>query len=352
MRVWILAAGIILLLSLSTIHSPQPYEFPDLLHFPAMPESEFNPVSIAGVDLGRHLFYDPVLSRDSSISCSSCHKQESAFSDSNVQFSKGIDNQLTRRNTMPLFNLAWYPALFWDGRVTTLEEQVFHPVMDEREMDITWSAASARLAKNEFYKPKFIAAFGSHVVDSTRISLAIAQFLRTLISHKSKYDRVLAGHDYFTEDEYAGFLHMNDMTKGDCLHCHTSDADALGTIRSFSNNGLDSINNPKLFKDKGLGEHTLNPLDNGKFKIPSLRNVALTAPYMHDGRFRTLEAVIDFYSEGVHESANIDSKMGSARRGGVYLTEMEKCEILAFLHTFTDSVFITSPEHGNPFIKH
>jgi cytochrome c peroxidase len=139
------------------------------------------------------------------------------------------------------------------------------------------------------------------------------------------------------------------MTKGDCLHCHTTDANALGTTGAFSNNGLDNIQDAKLYKDKGLGRHSGKINDYGKFKTPSLRNIMLTAPYMHDGRFATIEEVLDFYSEGVQKSINIDSKMGLAHQGGVRLTKTEKMQIIAFLHTLTDSAFITNPNHSNPF---
>jgi cytochrome c peroxidase len=181
------------------------------------------------------------------------------------------------------------------------------------------------------------------------IAKAIGQFLRTLISYQSKFDRSLAGKEHLGKDEFEGLVLMNDMTKGDCLHCHTTDSDMLGTIRTFSNNGLDNINDPMQYPDKGLGGITGNPADYGKFRIPSLRNVALTAPYMHDGRFATLEEVMDFYSEGVHQSVNIDSKMGLAHQGGVRLTPDEKRKIIAFLNALTDSVFIRNPEFSNPF---
>ncbi|MFN4233263.1 MAG: cytochrome-c peroxidase [Bacteroidia bacterium] len=314
-----------------------------------MPQSPENPVTIEGADLGRHLFYDPILSKNYNMSCATCHKQEKAFSDAPNAFTKGNNGVLTKRNTMPLFNLAWYPSFFWDGRAASIEEQVFHPVRDLNEMNLNWKDATNRINRSKFYKQKFKLAFPNQEIDSVLISRAIGQFLRTLISNNSKFDRVLAGEDYLDKDEFAGLILMNDMTKGDCLHCHTSDADALGTTGLFSNNGLDNIKDPKMYKDKGLGGYTNNENDNGKFKIPSLRNVAVTAPYMHDGRFVTLEEVLDFYSEGVKTSVNIDSKMGLAHQGGVRLTKEEKKQIIAFLKTLTDSTFITNPNFGNPF---
>lgn len=308
-----------------------------------------NPVTVEGADLGRHLFYDPILSLNKDRSCATCHRMEKAFSDSPNALTKGNKGVLTNRNTMPLFNLAWYSSFFWDGRAATIEEQVFHPVRNPDEMNLTWEDATKRVKKNKFYKQKFKLAFGNQEIDSLLISKAIGQFLRTLISNQSKFDSVLAGMVHLDKDEFAGLVLMNDMTKGDCLHCHTTDADALGTTGLFSNNGLDHVEDPKLYKDKGLGGHTRKVSDYGKFKIPSLRNVAVTGPYMHDGRFQTLEEVLDFYSEGVQTSVNIDSKMGFAHQGGSRLTAVEKKQIIAFLKTLTDSTFLTNPDFSNPF---
>lgn len=344
-----LFSGFILIFAFSAIQTPTPYEFPELKFLPQMPQSTDNPVTIEGADLGRHLFYDPILSYNNKMSCATCHRQETAFSDAPNALTKGNNDILTKRNTMPLFNLAWYPSFFWDGRASSIEGQLFHPVRDSNEMNLQWTEAVKRIMNNKFYRPKFKAAFGNQEIDSVLISKAIGQFLRTLLSYQSKFDSVLAGNNYLNKDEYQGLVLMNDMTKGDCLHCHTTDADALGTTRTFSNNGLDPISDPTKYKDKGLGGFTNNINDNGKFKIPSLRNIAVTAPYMHDGRFATLEEVLDFYSEGVKHSANIDSKMGLVHQGGVRLTKDEKHKIVAFLKTLTDSTFITNLDFSNPF---
>ena len=340
----------LLLGSFSVEQFTSPYQFPELHLFPQMPLSSTNPVTKEGVDLGRHLFYDPILSYDSTLSCAGCHRQEVAFSDAPNLFSKGSNGSPVKRNSLPLFNLAWYPSLFWDGKAVSIEDQVFHPVRRKDEMNLKWKVAENRIAQSDFYKEKFKAAFGDQTIDSNLIAKAIAQFERTLISHNSKYDMVLKGKAYFTEDEYQGFVLMNDQTKGDCLHCHTTDADPLGTTLKFSNNGLDSIKDPYKYVDKGLGEVTGKVTDFGKFKIPSLRNVAITPPYMHDGRFYTLREVLDFYSTGVNVSVNIDSKMGFAHGGGTHLSSEEKKQIIAFLKTLTDSVFITNPAFSNPFL--
>jgi len=328
-----------------------PYKFPELKYFPKMPVAATNPVTVEGVNLGRHLFYEPILSIDSSMSCASCHHQKYSFSDSPNAFSKGRNGATMKRNTMPLFNLAWYPAFFWDGRATSIEEQVFHPVRTYNEMNLQWSIAADRLEKSKFYKPLFTQAFGKQKIDSVQISNAIAQFSRTLISYQSKYDQVLNGKAYFTKDEYDGFVLVNDQTKGDCIHCHITDGDVLGTTLVFSNNGLDSIYNPLEYRDKGRGAVTGKTTDNGKFIVPSLRNLAFTAPYMHDGRFKTLEDVLEFYTSGVKLSANVDSKMEYAHQGGTKLSGEEKKKIIAFLLTLSDSSFISNPEFSNPFDK-
>jgi cytochrome c peroxidase len=329
--------------------SGTPYEFPPLPLFPVMPLSSDNPVTAEGAMLGRYLFYDPLLSADSTLFCGSCHHQASAFSDAPKAFSTGTTGAELRRNTMPLFNLAWYPAFFWDGRAGSIEQQVFHPVREADEMGLPWSEAAERVGRSAFYGPLFAEAFGNPEVDSVRIAKAIAQFLRTLLSYRSKYDRVLAGESYFTEDEYDGFVLVNDQTRGGCLHCHTTDGAVLGTNLAFSNNGLDPVSDPSDYRDKGRGAVTGKVTDNGKFMVPSLRNLAYTAPYMHDGRFKTLAEVMEFYSTGVQASANLDPKMGPTHhRGGAELTAEEKRKMIAFLLTLSDSAFVTDAAFSDP----
>jgi len=320
-----------------------PYKFEKIDHFPKMPTNVNNPVTIEGVKLGRFLFYDSILSKDYSMSCASCHQQKFAFADS-VSFSKGITNNNLSRNTMPLYNLAWYPKMFWDGRASTIEEQVFFPVRAHNEMDLNWIEAEHRIKNSTFYKPLFLNAFGDKKIDSILISKAIAQFERTLISNNSKFDRVLEGKDYLSPEEYEGYGLVNDQTKGGCLHCHITDGNGLGTNLEFSNNGLD-----KSVTDKGLFNVTKSEKDKGSFKIPSLRNLAFTAPYMHDGRFNSLEEVLDFYSENVQPNLYIDSKMTFAHQGGNHLSSDEKRKIILFLNTLNDSVFIQNNNYSNPF---
>lgn len=330
-------------------HGPTPYIFPKPIGFPDMPVSASDPVTVEGARLGRYLFYDPALSADGKLSCAGCHRQEHAFSDAPQRFSAGSNGVRMSRNTMPLFNLAWYPAMFWDGRATSIEEQITFPLQAHDEMDMQWAEACDRIRGKPRYNKLFAEAFGDAAVDSTRITMAIAQFLRTLISYRSKYDRALAGKAYFTAQEYEGYVLMNDQTKGACLHCHTTDSDALGTTLNFSNNGLDATADPGNYADRGHGAATGRSTDNGLFRIPSLRNVALTPPYMHDGRFQTLEEVLDFYSGGVQPCANLDPKMELTHQGGASLTAKEKRCIIAFLYTLSDSAFVSDPKFSDPF---
>jgi cytochrome c peroxidase len=343
--------GIIFLFAVAfkSAQKPELYTFPDLKFFPEIPAVPGNPTTVEGVELGRYLFYDTILSIDNTLSCGSCHRQAAAFSDAPKAFSKGINGKAVNRNTLPLFNLVWSPNFFWDGRAGSIEAQVFHPVRTENEMNLTWSKAVERVSNSKFYKKKFRAAFGDVPIDSVLITKAIAQFERTLISHNSRYDQVLNGKAYFTKEEFEGYELVNNMTRGNCLQCHPTDGNAMSTTFIFSNNGLDSVADINAYKDKGRGAITGMAADNGKFKVPSLRNIALTAPYMHDGRFATLEDVLDFYSNGIHYSPTIDPDMANAHAHGVTLTADEKKKMLAFLHTLTDSVFIVDPAFRDPY---
>jgi cytochrome c peroxidase len=346
----LIIAVIFLSFTLETVNTTA-YKFPQLRYFPEMPVNTGNPVTVEGADLGRHLFYDPILSADSSISCASCHKQEFAFSDSPNQFSKGITKTSLARNTLPLFNLAWYPSYFWDGKAASIEAQILQPVRSHDEMDLDWKEVEKRLSRSKYYSARFRDVFGISQIDSTSICKAIGQFERTLLSYRSKYDRCVNGIDHFTQDEAEGFVLVNDMTKGDCLHCHTTDGDALGVVPGFSNNGLDMVMNRSGYSDAGRGSITGDANDNGKFKIPSLRNLGFTAPYMHDGRFRTLQEVLDFYSDNVQQCANLDSRMSGAHRGGVHLTKEERRKVIAFLNTLNDSAFVTDPRFARPAVR-
>ena len=328
-----------------------PHAFPEMKFFPEMPLPIHYTITEEGISLGRQLFYDPILSSDSTLSCSSCHQQKYAFSDAPNKFSKGKNSVFMTRNTLPLFNLAWYPSFFWDGKATGIENQVFHPITASDEMNMHPEDLCSRLNENKYYKSLFQEIFGAGEIDSEKVSIVLAQFLRSLLSNQSKYDRVIAGKDHFTENEIKGFVLVNDQTKGDCLHCHPTDGDALGTTLTFSNNGLDSVVDVQFYPDKGRGGISEKKEDIGKFKIPSLRNLLFTAPYMHDGRFKTLEEVLEFYSSGVKNCVNLDSKMQFANKHGANLSKEEQQSIIAFLKTLSDSVFISDKNFSNPFKK-
>ena len=326
--------------------TPSPLQIPqlfqDLILDPVIPPN--NPQTEEGVLLGKKLFFDPILSDDGSLACAGCHNATNAFTDT-TRFSDGIDGLFGNRNAMPLFNLAWNydNTFFWDGRDLGLENQVFEPITNPLEMHSTWEAVAEKLQAHPEYPELFNAAFGSQTIDSVLVSKAIAQFERTLISANSKFDKFLLGTANLTPEESNGFTVFMDESKGDCFHCHGSDNNPLWTDNKFHNNGLDST-----FSDLGLGNVTGDPADNGKFKTPSLRNLAFTAPYMHDGRFETIEEVINHYSEGLQNSTTIDPLMKKVDQGGVQLSLQEKADLKAFLLSLSDTDFINNPNFSNP----
>ena len=318
--------------------TPSPLEIPKLFEdnilAPVIPID--NPQTTQGIALGKKLFFDPILSIDNSISCADCHAPENAFSDSD-RFSDGVDGIFGNRNSMPLFNLAWNydEKFFWDGNTFSLEHQAFVPVSDPIEMKSSWVNVQQKLQQDSEYPNLFEQAFGTSKIDSSLVTKAIAQFERTLISSNSKFDKFLLGETSLTPQELNGFNVFMDEAKGDCFHCHGSDKNPLWTDNIFHNNGLDDS-----FTDLGLGAVTGDPADNGKFKSPSLRNLAFTAPYMHDGRFATLEDVINHYSVGLKNSSTIDPLMKKVSQGGVNLNEDDKRDLKAFLLSLSDYEFI------------
>ena len=302
-----------------------PYGFPDMI----IPED--NPMTFEGVELGRKLFNDPILSANNTLACINCHMPESSFSDPN-QFSTGIDGFLGNRNSSALINLGWSSSFNWDGSVKSLEEQAFEPVTNSLEMHNSWNNVENTLNQDEEYLLLFKQAYNIDYIDSTHVVMAIAQFERTLISNNSKFDKYSRGEEVFTKSELNGFAIFNSE-KGDCFHCHGT---SLFTDNLFHNNGLDV----EPFLDLGLGKITENTSDNGKFKTPTLRNVEVSAPYMHDGRFATLEKVIEHYDSGGHFSSTVDPLMKKLGVG-LNLTNQEKSDLIAFLKTLTDYDFIT-----------
>ena len=302
-----------------------------------------NPQTEEGIALGKKLFFDPLLSGDQTISCANCHSPQSAFTD-NTPTSIGIDGIPGTRNSMPLFNLAWnYSERFaWDGKELSLERQALEPVENPIEMHSNWNTVVQRLQNHPEYPQLFLEAFNTTEITKELVAKAIAQFERILISANSKFDNYLLGNTSLTEQELDGLDVFMREDKGDCFHCHGSPNNPLWTNNDFHNNGLDAT-----FTDLGLGAVTGDPNDNGKFRTPSLRNLVYTAPYMHDGRFQTIDEVIDFYSEGLQNSPTIDPLMKNIENGGAQLAPEDKANLKAFLLTLTDQSFINNPDFQN-----
>ncbi|HEX4888250.1 MAG TPA: cytochrome c peroxidase [Luteibaculaceae bacterium] len=320
---------------------------PKMRFFPAIPAKHDRRITLEGIELGRRLFYDPVLSADSSMSCGSCHQQQYAFGSPNPS-DTGISGIRQPRNTLPLFNLVWYDSFFWDGKTDVLEHSPLFAVSNPNELNLPWIEAARRISSHSLYPPLFRRVYGNRPIDSLLIADAIGQFMRSLLSNQSKYDRVIAGKEIFNEEEKMGFVLVNDMTKGACLHCHPTDSDARGSIGTFANNGLDDY---RSLANADIGKAALSgkSLDTGRFKIPSLRNLLFTAPYMHDGRFATLEEVMHFYNQGVVDGPHTDPRMTFSHRGGSALNPSETRAVIAFLKTLSDSSFVQDARFSNPW---
>jgi cytochrome c peroxidase len=325
-----------------------PYRLTISTYFPRPALPEDNPLTEEGVELGRRLFFDSRLSINNSQSCASCHKSSIAFSEP-AAVSKGAEGKAGTRNAMPLMNLAWKSHFFWDGRAASLREQVLRPIEDPIEMHESLSNVVVKLsaARSEDlgdqtvpYPTLFGQAFGNSQITADRIARALEQFLLVQTSHGSKFDRVLSGADTFSEIEQRGFelFHTEfdprrEQYGADCFHCHGG---PLFQSQTFANNGLDmeSI-------DLGRYMATGNAADKGKFATPSLRNVELTRPYMHDGRFNTLEQVLDHYSSAVKRSRTLDPNLAKHPDRGLQLSSADKSALVAFLKTLTDERFHT-----------
>ena len=303
-----------------------------------------NPLTEEGVELGRMMFYEPLLSGDETQSCSSCHIQTAGFTDT-LQFSIGIEGLQGGRNAMVAFNLAWSPTLFWDGRASSLENQAFGHVVNPIEMHENWEDAAEKLNDHPDYPTLFKNAFDTDVIDSTHIVKAIAQFERTLVSGNSKWDKFARGESMLTDQELRGWDLFNidgPYVGADCFHCHTA---PHFTDFTFHNNGLDT---DASMLDLGLYEVTENDFDKAKFKTPTLRNIEVTGPYMHDGRFETLEEVVEHYNFGGHSSSTVDPLMKNIGEG-LLLSPEDKLALIAFLRTLTDEEFLNNPQFSNPF---
>ncbi|HSH92820.1 MAG TPA: MbnP family protein [Roseimicrobium sp.] len=324
-----------------------PYRIAFARQFPPPRLPRDNPLTEEGVELGRRLFEDRLLSVNGTQSCASCHQASAAFTDTGNALSTGAEGRLGTRNAMPLFNLAWKFSFFWDGRASTLREQALMPIQDASEMHETLTNVSAKLSAETDYPVLFERAFGSKAISPDTVSRALEQYLLTLVSHDSKFDRFMQGRGDMTAQERRGFdlfTTAYDPRRGlygaDCFRCHGG---PFLSNQGFANNGLDSI-----LCDPGLYQVTGLELDRGRFAVPSLRNVAVTAPYMHDGRFKTLEEVVEHYSTGVKRTLSLHPALARQPDGGVPLSDDDKRALVAFLKTLTDESFLKSPARPQP----
>ena len=331
--------------------------------WPTMPIPADNPTTEEGVALGRRLFFDPILSSDNTISCSSCHDPAAAFSDIDATvlqpFSEGVGGALGTFNSPTIINQGWTSAdpfrlefpfqsgehfsIFWDGRADSLENQARVPVESPNEMNLPWDQAEAKVQNDPVYPGMFRAAFGDSTVTQDRIVMAIAQFERTLRSFDSRWDQFTRGEITMTPDEVNGYFAFTTEV-GDCFHCHGGNlALFANTSAPFANNGLDALPAP------GLMESTGDPLHEGKFRVPTLRNLEFSAPYMHDGRFATLDEVLAHYSVGVAmDSPNLDTALRARAQQGP-LSPATIQGLKAFLLMLSDPGFLTNPDFQDPF---
>jgi len=296
-----------------------------------------NKLTPEGFVLGRKLFYDPILSKDSSISCSSCHQRIAAFAHIDHPLSHGINGMIGKRNVMSLQNLIWRDAFMWDGGVNNLEVQPINPITNPIEMDETLSNVVEKLKHNKEYVEAFYSAFHDNTINSERILKSLAQFTGLMISSDSRLDRYKEGKETFTETELNGLK----LFQTKCANCH---AGALFTDNSYRNNGLKA---DTALRDRGRSIITGKDEDNNKFKVPTLRNIEMTYPYMHDGRFRNLQQVINQYADPKNFDKGYDLSLNKI---GV-LTEKEKGELIAFLKTLTDKVFLYDRRFADPNIR-
>lgn len=305
--------------------------------------------------LGRVLFYDKHLSLNNSVSCGSCHKQEYAFAD-NKALSLGYENRSTRRSSPSIENLGGSDlktpktttsqALFWDGRENIINNLIARPITNHVEMGVTdFSELSGKLKDLPYYRDLFIKAFGSDDVNIDRISLAITYFICAIKANHTRFDDANVGSVTLTALEQEG--QQLFTTKYFCASCHHTDPNGYAMGATIANIGLD-----KVSADPGAGAIAGNNSDDGAFKVPNLRNVALTAPYMHDGRFKTLDDVLDFYSHGIQDAAHLSFVLRDQNTGKpiqMNISDQERAALKAFLNTLTDYNMITDPKFSDPF---
>ena len=293
-----------------------------------------NPLTEEGFQLGRNLFYDPILSRDNTISCASCHLQQTGFTHVDHDLSHGIDGKIGTRNSLTLQNLAWNKTFMWDGGVNHLDVQYIHPITSEVEMDETMENVVKKLQEIPKYKELYKKAFGTDKVTGQLTLKALSQFVVMLTTSNSKYDKVVRKEEKFTEMEQKGY----NIFKQNCASCHK---EPLFTSDTFENNGL-SVD-PTL-NDYGRMKITQIKSDSLKFKIPTLRNIEFTFPYMHDGRFKTLNEVIKHYNSGIKHSNTLSKQLQKPMN----LSDNERTELVAFLKTLSDKEFLYNPKYSYP----
>lgn len=293
-----------------------------------------NPFSINKIELGRALFYDPILSKDNTISCASCHSSYNSFAHTDHALSHGINDKVGTRNAPALMNLAWQGAFMWDGAVNHLDVQALAPISHPKEMGETIKNVIAKLQSSKLYPGLFYGAFNDSMISGEKVLKALAQFQLTLVSANSKYDRVKQGKEKFTEQEQKGYL----LFQKNCNSCHT---EPLFSNYTFANNGLPV---DTTLNDFGKGMITKQSTDSLKFKIPSLRNLSYTYPYMHDGRFNKLSQVLNHYTNGIKQSPTLANEL----KVPVKLTSDEKTDLIAFLLALNDADFVFNPKLKYP----
>ena len=338
-------------IDLNPVYKPTPYTisvppgFPTNLNIPAD-----NPMTVEGIELGRYLFYDGRLAGRTEegkyMSCSSCHIQANSFI---IGLPRphpfGLDGTPTHHAMLPLINLVWNPGTYgWNGSITSIEQDVLAVITDPTEFNSSIQAVEKTIGAIQGYREMFNKAFGSEEVNADRISKAIAQFVRILISADSKFDKYLRGEVQLSASELNGFVLFTTEEGADCFHCHGSAGNPLFTTHLFYNNGKDTIFDDPFDRYSVTGD----PMTRGAYKATTLRNIEFTAPYMHDGRFNTLDEVINFYSQQLVWSPYIDPLMHHISTGGTQLTPTEKDQMKAFLLTLSDTSFLYNPQFGPP----
>lgn len=316
-----------------TIVTPFPFMVPKGFP-PPVYRFQNNPRTKQGFELGRKLFYDGKLSKDGNFPCSSCHQQFAAFATYEHRLSHGFNNQFSFRNAPGLFNLVWEKEMHWDGGINHIEMQPLAPMLDPHEMAEDLDRILTKLKNDKYYPGQFARAFGSPGISSQRILRALAQFTASLVSADSKYDQVKRGEKHFNQYEQTGYVIFQQK----CARCHQ---EPLFTDFSYRNTGMES---DSTLQDFGRMRITGRKEDSLKFRVPSLRNVFLTFPYGHDGRFSTISDVLEHYNSGIVHSSTLDTSL----RNGISISENDRFYLISFLGTLTDSNFIKNPMFGDP----